>query len=359
MTETETEAAEPVVEMPDVAAPPKRESRTKFDYADEALDEQLEKHGLLDDGDGDEDEKPVELPEPEVAKGDELEEGAELEEELEPEEDQELEEADEPEAEEDEDMALHRAWTFLHDELNVPASVLKTTPKEKLIAWGAEARARAKAETEAEADDGSSGETKSGATKDTKGGPAQAPTSDWSAVSKSIANELGVDDAAADRAFRPVFEALDGKVQALEARLEAAETAARTREGQATIDMQVRRLSAHYPQLKGDQAARGKLVQKAVTLFKTGEYEGRGPRAVFDDAAQLVLGKPKRSDLAQLRRNGVSHVEQSRGQSSLETSSENDYFAKATDYALAGRADLIKRLKPPPNLRKPERHHRR
>lgn len=258
---------------------------------------------------------------------------------------------EEPDEEDDEDMALHRAYTVLHD-ANVPASVLKNTPKKKLIAWAAEVVERAKGA----ADGASKSQQGSDTSTDAKGAgePAQAQTAAaWAARRSVIAEKLGIDEEAAD-AFKPMHdenEAMRAEVKALRSELEQTNAATRERAGQETINAEMKRLQEHgYAQLGRSEKAREKLKDEAITIVEGLKARGLpiDPANVFDRAARAAFGAPKREDLAQLRRNGTSTPSRLGGGLGGAAPSEDAYWTKAIDLAEQGKPELIKRLRPPP-----------
>lgn len=261
---------------------------------------------------------------------------------------EESEEGEEPEdAEDDEDMALHRAYTTLHDS-GVPAKVLKRTPRAELIAWAGSVGSEKAGERDesASAGDKTASEVAAGAKEG--GTPAQEKAADWAAMRKSLAEGLGIDEESAD-ALKPLhdtIESLRAEVRELRASTDGATAEARAREGRATIDLHVQRLSSSgYSQLARDPKAREKLVAEASVLLKGGMKDAT---RIFDKAAMLAFGAPKRGDLAQKRRNGVSHPPTIRGEhAGMEVGDENDYFARALDFIDAGRKDLAASLKLP------------
>lgn len=253
--------------------------------------------------------------------------------------------------EDDEDMALHRAYTVLHD-ANVPASVLKNTPKKKLIAWAAEVVERAKGAT----DGASKSQRASDTSTDAKGTgePAQASTAAaWADRRRVIAEKLGIDEEAAD-AFQPLHdenEAMRAEVKALRSELEQTNAATRERAGQATINAEMKRLQEHgYTQLGRSEKAREKLKDAAITIVEGLKARGLPIDAtkVFNRAAREAFGDPKRDDLAQLRRNGTSTPSRLGGGLGGAAPSEESYWTKAIDLAVDGKSEQIKRLRPPP-----------
>lgn len=261
-------------------------------------------------------------------------------------------EGDEGETEGDEDeseIALHRAMTTLHDE-GVPASVLKRTPKEKLIAWAATVEAKRTAASGAETSDADSKRESSNGAKTGTEEPAQAALPDWATVRKGIAKSLGVDEDSVE-GLKYLHDGLTASLaEAKEARtaLEAERSEARAREGREVIDRNVRRLMKVYPQLKRDPAAKDLLMEQAVMLRRGGLAK---ERELFDKAGLLAFGKPKRSDMAQLRRNGTS-TPPTMGKGRMQPLTEDEYYERALDFVDAGRKDLIATLKPPPQPRR-------
>lgn len=259
------------------------------------------------------------------------------------------EESDEDE--DDEDMALHRAYTKLHDALNVPASVLKSMPKAKLIAW-----AERVGEEEAEAPSKDSKETEQG--RETReaakqSGEAKPTGTSWPDFRRSLAEKLGIDEDSAD-AMKPLYdrlEAIEAKQTTAEAQRAEDRAAAARRDGQATIDTELRRLGRMYPKLSRDSEKQDAIVEEASTTV-AGLKAQKKPidvRAVFNKAARAVMGDPKRSDLAAKRRNGVSTPPETLGLGRTTPLDEAAYWDRGVSLAIAGKGkDAIARLKPPP-----------
>lgn len=319
--------------------------------AENALDEALAKGDPFSDTDTDEDKAEQEEEEAAAAAEDDDEEESKPAAKKAAREDEEEDEEPEPdEDEEDEEAQLEHAYEVLLKARRAPFSVLKSTPKAKLIAW---------AETvEAEQKDGgepSSTETQADGAKET-GAPAQAGAAiDWASISKGIADELGVDASSAERAFKPVGDALVRHVQAALAPLREQAEAAKAQAGRAAISSNVRRLKDSYDQLKTAKNQE-KLTEKAHKLLKTadpGEFPDH--ETLFDAAADRLWGAPKRRDLAQKRRNGVSTPAQLAGGYGAPAANEDEDFMRRMDLVEGGHFEQARALPPPRRSQKPGR----
>jgi len=339
--------------------------------ADAAFDAAFESADLDTDDDGS-DNQPVEKPARAKAKPEPKEEADEDEPEVEEEggdeelaasadddEDDEQEAGDddgaaeEDDADEDsEDLAIHRAWTLLH-ESGVPAKVIKNTPKAELIAWAERVESRAEQARADAADAKSQEQTTSKGAKASDDSAASQKPQDWAALRQAISEKLGVDVESAD-SLKPLFdahEATRAEVKEMRARFESAESAAREREGRALIDTHTRRLSETYPKLRESSKARERLVAEAkvqIAGMRAGGAKDIDATKVFDKAALLAFGPPKRSDLSKLRRNGAAtHPGQKGGGLRAPAQTEDEYYARALDHVDAGRPDLARNLRPP------------
>jgi len=251
------------------------------------------------------------------------------------------------------DEAMERALLALRYS-GVPSEIIKTTPRDQLIAWGTEAAAR-RAKTEAALEERATElrELKERTTKapDAQASPAAAP--DWSPHLKALAETLGLEPEAAKAAFGPVLDAVYKQATgALEGRVSQTEaTAAQVarEQGQRTISEQMRRLEATYPNagLAKDPDLRSKVQEKALALYKTGEYGDAD--SIFNDAA-AILRLSERGVPAEKRRNGVSSSQTERPRAG--DLSEDDGFLAAMDRVeagdLRGAYDIGSRIKPPP-----------
>lgn len=256
----------------------------------------------------------------------------------------EAEEDEETEDDEDEDMALHRAYTTLHDKLKVPASVLKSMPKAKLIAWAERVGAETAEAHESPSKTEQGRETPVVAKEDGKAASA------WADHRRGIAEKLGIDEESAD-AFKGLFDTN----AALQARLDAIERRDVQRDGQATIDREMRRLVGQYGRaLKGESEMKEAILDKASTIVAGLKARGEkvNVREAFDEAARIKLGDPKRADLAQKRRNGVSTPPERVGTGRTAPLDEDDYWSRGVDLALANKGkDAIAALRPPRDLK--------
>lgn len=257
---------------------------------------------------------------------------------------------DEEESEEDdEDVALHRSYTILHEQ-GVPTSVLKRTPKEQLIAWASRVEASTATKNGAKTPEPDSERDSSDGAK-TESEPAQAAIPDWATARKGIAEKLGIDEESAD-AFKYLHDAQvarQAREDSLMAELKAMRESAMARDGRETIDRNVRRLKERYPQLKRDPDAKTKLLNEAVLLRRGGV---NGEKELFDKAALLAFGQPKRSDLAAMKRNGLSHGPTGTKGIKTQAVSEDDYWVKTLDHIDAGRPELARAVAPPRPQRK-------
>lgn len=252
------------------------------------------------------------------------------------------EDEDEEEGQDDE-AALEHAYEVLLRAKRAPFSVLKRTPKATLIAW-----AESVESDQAEGSSGGNGQAQHGRDTDasSKGttSPAQGEAPTWEAMRALLAEKLGVDDDAAD-SLKPFFD----RQAALEKRLDAYERSTAEREGRRNISTELRRLTQPYPELKDNSKKRDKVIDAALTLAAGLQKRGTevNPEKVFDQAARMVLGAPKRSDLKQLRRNGLANVPYgNRGGLGVERS-EVEFWDKAVGFAESGKPELIKRMRMP------------
>ncbi len=322
--------------------------------SDLSVEQAMEKMGLLDPDD-DEDIHVAAAGPDKKTDDDEAEEGDEEEIEELPGEDDELEDSAKAEsdedgaAEDDEEKAdeLDDAYATL---LGLPKahrpllSDLKNMPRAKLIAWAK--RVEEATEAKDATPPAGRGRDATGSAKGAASSESDAATA-RAAYRARIAEKLGLDEDAAEVLMEPY-----DTMETLRAEQQADKAAAREREGRATIDAEVRRLSATHPELKTDKALAEKLVAKATALVKTGEYQDA--RDVFNDAAKLVLGPKKRTDLPELRRRGSSPSPERNGGLSTPLD-ETSYYHKAIEHSLNGRPELISRMrvKTPPQKQKP------
>jgi hypothetical protein len=325
---------------------------TVAEQADVTLEEAIDKAlGPVDD-----DETPAkaakddaeDADEPEPDEEDELEELPDEDDDLEASADEDEGEDEEADEDEDDDMALHRAYTRLH-EYGIPAKVLKRTPKDELIAWAnrvVDAKAGAK-------DEPSKTEKKRETPDGAKEADAEPVASTWATIRSGLAEKLGIDEDSAD-ALKPLHdtnEALQARLAALEQRLAQSDTANARREGQATIDKELRRLGTQFPDLRRNSEKQEAIVEEASTIIaglKARKAE-INVRAVFDKAARIVVGG-KRADLSEKRRNGASSPPELNGLGRSAPLDEESFWNRATDLAVAGKGhQAISRLKPPPS----------
>lgn len=297
------------------------------------------------DGDEDEDDEGEleELPDEDDDLEDEADEGARAE-------DDDEEEPEAEEADEDDDEALSRAWDKLRA-AKVPLSVLKTTAREKLIAWADSMDGDEKGAGASRSGKGGSEAGRAGTSSQTE---ADASSLDWTPLRETLADELGLDPERAERAFSPLVQAIEKAVAAkFEKRLEKAEALSRSMleaRGREKIDANVRRLSKAYPRLATNPRLVEQLKAKAVTLAKSGDY--RDADTVFDEAASIVLGPKKREViLAQKRRNGLSaSPERLGGRRNGDSQNVDGWFEEQMGLVEAGKVARALR-NPPPKVR--------
>lgn len=253
--------------------------------------------------------------------------------------DEEEEEADE----DDDDMALHRAYTRLHEK-GIPAKVLKRTPKDELIAW-ADRVGDEKAKSDEPASKTAQGRETSDGAKET-GKPASA----WAVMRSVLAEKLGIDEDAAD-AMKPLHDANE----ALQARLDALEARTVQRDGQVTIDKEMRRLGAQYGStLRRDSEKQESILDKASTIVAGLKARGAeiNVRKAFDEAARAVMNGAPKPDLSAKKRNGVSAPPERVGNSRTAPLDEESYWSRGVDLAMSGKGvDAIKRLRPPTTMK--------
>jgi len=294
--------------------------------ADEDGDEDEEPRGRRQEGDEDEDDEDG------AAEGDD---------------------EDEADDDDEDDNELADAWDALRAS-GVPLRVLKNTPRDTLIAWGQRVSERAGAA--GDSGDDSSEATDSADPSAKKAGSAtdaaRRTEPDWSETGRRIADQLGVEPEAAEMAFKPFFDAHQGllaEVQELRSQVESAASEARAQAGRAAVSEQMMRLRRRYPELKRHAEARQRVTEEATILVQGMQQAKRTIDLddVFDKAAMLALGRPKRTDTSRLRRGGLSTPPSRRGGFEAEPTGIDDYFAKALDYVDRGQPHLARRLKPP------------
>lgn len=284
----------------------------------------------------------------------------ELEDEEDGDEDDELEgsveraEDDENEGEEkgaeDDEAALEHAYEVLLRAKRAPFSVLKRTPKATLIAWAESVESE-----QAEGASASNGHAQRGRETAEAGDQstdtaAQPKTPSWDAERARLAKAMGVDEETAE-AFKPYHD----RQEALEKRLNDMDRASVEREGRRNISNELRRLATPYPELKDNQKKRDKVTEAALTLANGLQSRGKtvDVEKVFDQAARMALGPPKRSDLKHLRRQGFATAPYgNRGGLGVERS-EVEFWDKAIAFSEQGKPDLIKRMRLPGKATKP------
>lgn len=317
-------------------------------------EERRGKRSKAESGD-DEDEPDLEKEEEAELEGDEASEGDD---------EQASDEKDEEESEdeEDEEMALHRAYTTLHD-AGFPTSALKKASKAQLIAWAANVEAKKTEGKDSPESDTDRGRDSEAGKPEGKGAAQPTAAISWATVRAEIAEKMGVDEEAAD-ALKPIFdrgEATEQRLASIEASMKADREASAQREGRNTINTEIRRLAGAYPELKGNTKKREAVTDAALTLVSGLRARGKDvdAEAVFNQAAGAVLGPPKRSDLARLRRNGFATAPAGHREGLGAQRTELEFWDKAITYAEQGRPDLIRRLTPPPETKRPARTARR
>jgi len=316
----------PVTKEDDEYVPPKvpgQKSKAKKDpEPDEAED---------DDGDDvdEEDEEELEASDSDAEEG-------ELEEK-----DEEDEDGDDEADAEDELDSAYATLLALPKAHRPLLSDLKNMPRAKLIAWAGRVDA-----ANAEAKEASS-KTEQGRETPNDAKETGKPASTWAAVRAGLAEKLGIDEDAAD-ALKPLHDANE----ALQARLAALEARTVQRDGQVTIDKEMRRLTAQYgPILRRDSEKQEAILEHASTIAAGLKARGVAvnARKVFDQAARAVMNGGPKADLATKRRNGASTPPETIGNSKAAPLDEESYWTRGVDLALAGKGkDAIARLKPPP-----------
>lgn len=265
------------------------------------------------------------------------------------------EEEAEGEDENDEETALFDAQLVLR-EAGVPASVIKSTARGTLFAWAERVLEQGKKSEKAasEADAEQSGTATETAKKGTPA-PAQAALPPWSEFSKLAVDEFGASEDAVSKVFKPLHDAV-GSVLAQNAELlkqvTAANSAATKREGQAIVETEMQRLTGKYPALRRDEKMRDAVLDEVQTLAAGMKARGLeiDVQQVFAKAARNVAGRPKRSDLQQLKRNGTSHAPTTRHDASEPASTEDEFWGNAADLVEAGasRERMSRMLGQPP-----------
>lgn len=322
-----TESVEAVIErmMPPNDSDEGEKSQGEAEEPRAEKDEDADEAAADADEPGDEDAEEADEPEPDKAEADE-------------------DDEDEDE-EQDEESMLEHAYEVLLRAKRAPFSVLKSTPKAKLIAWAKQVE-----EEQANATRGASRppDAKRDAPDDSKDAdsPAEGESDDtWQSKRSALAKKLGLDEETVD-AFKPLYD--DNRT--VKAELAALREEMQARDGRETINREMRRLTESYPTLKSNEKKAEKVLDEARTLVAGLKARGKrvDPEAVFNKAAQTVLGKAPRSDLAALRRNGFATMPQGTREGLDTTKSTTEYWDKAVTHAMNGRGDLISRLRPPP-----------
>lgn len=251
------------------------------------------------------------------------------------------------EAPEDEEAALEHAYEVLLRRKAAPFSVLKRTPKATLIAWAdrveADEAAASASSPAPEQEDDEAPVTKAQAGK-SPAKPGDSATR-WAEIRSNAAIALGVDEDAIDGAIKPLHDANESLREELaEMRAERARDRDESlvREARVTIDGELKRLEKLGHQgLRADADKVEKLVEHATALIR-GKVVKTATEA-FTAAAKALLGRPKRADLAQLRRNGFSEPPTRRSDRASTATSEDEWWAENLDHAYAGRRGLIGR----------------
>lgn len=253
------------------------------------------------------------------------------------------EESEEPE--EDEEAALDRAHEILKG--IAPYSVLKRTPKAALIAWAN----RVEAERAAASSSSESAEEASDEAPDTKAKAGKSPAKSgdaatrWAELRSNGATSLGVDEESFEGAVKPLFDMMESlREENAAMRADQARVRDETliRDAQVTIDGQLKRLEKLGHQgLRGDAGKVEKLIEHATALIR-GKVVKTAEEA-FTAAAKALLPRPRRTDLAQHRRNGFSEAPLRRSDRASSATSEDEWWAENMDHAYAGRRNLIGR----------------
>ena len=304
----------------------------------------------------DDDEPEVDVPD------DEDDEDAVFAEDSEDEDDDEALASDDDEEEEgDEEDELFDAMLTLKNS-GVPTRVIKSTRQDLLIPWArsvAERGAQGAEASESKPADGPAGAGGKGGRGDQE--PAQAIAFDTKAHSAAFADLFGVEEDEVSKANAPLYATLDQlrkQNEQLSGQVREALSSLSAERGQAAIDSNMGRLSRVYPQLKRDSKAREELLDEVTTLAQGLQARGKDVnlKEVFDRAARSALGKAKRSDLSQLRRNGHSTPPTRRAGSFLDDTSDQGseaaYWDRVANAAVSGRgSDYIGRIKAPKSVR--------
>jgi hypothetical protein len=272
-------------------------------------------------------------------------------------------EGDETEDEQDAEDELFEAQLTLRA-AGVPASVIKSTARATLLAWAervSEQGSKGKGSDDpagAEPGDKPASEiAKKGAAE-----PARAALPTWSEFSKLAVDEFGASEDAVSKVFKPLHDAVGSLLEQnaeMVKQVTAANRSATQREGQAIVEKEMQRLQGKYPALKRDEKLADAVLDEARTLFAGLKARGEDvdPKAIFDRAARNVAGRPKRSDLQQLKRNGNSPAPTSRFDGEdREASTDEGYWGSIADMVEAGASrERMSRLKPPPRKQKRQR----
>jgi hypothetical protein len=117
----------------------------------------------------------------------------------------------------------------------------------------------------------------------------------------------------------------------------------------------LKRLERPSPGLRSDSEKSEEVVEAAADMIAGARKRGQSITAhdAFNKAARAVLGRARRSDMAQLRRNGASTPPDRIGSGrNGDVTDEKGYWGRAMDLAYSGRPDQIARM-PYPSPKKP------
>jgi hypothetical protein len=233
----------------------------------------------------------------------------------------------------------------------VPDDVLDSRPAKELIEWGLdraedqkERRSRFSFADEPEHDAQTTGEGRSREA-------AQERTLDLDEPMKAVADQLGISEDEAKKAFVPVFEAVAKAASAANqseiSNLRKAVQENQQAQAQAMVDNNLARLAEIHPDIQKDKALQEELVVRAVANWsqtnpRTGERMYASLDDAFNDAYRVEVGplrtpREAESELKRRRRkNGVATIPSQSSSARKNGISHADYESAVFDHVMEG-----------------------
>jgi hypothetical protein len=229
-------------------------------------------------------------------------------------------------------------------------------PKE-VIAWGqhvAESQQKQQSKLDEQAARIKELEDQPQATDDAES-PTGVPTAELDLgdeAFKSLATELDLPEAAVRKGFEPVLQqVVESVTQAITNQIQGLTKVVEQQganEDQRIVSGNIARLSEFEPTLADNEELQQKLVEKTMTLAKTGGY--KTPEDAFDDAFRLEIGPMKKAEPNQEVRNAKRNGTPSPGRRQPKTNPTtwDDYEARVFDKIMDGETEAAQRMKAPP-----------